>query len=212
MSDFINEIEDDLRQQRLKAFWLENRAWIIGGAVGAVVMTAALTFWREYSFERDVTATMGLNVATQKADPQELMTYAQQARGEHAALAKFHAAGLYLKDGDKQKAVATFTEIAGMRGVDRDLRDLASLYSIMHRLDSDDIKKLEEELEPLLKSKATWRFSAMETKALLQARAGRYADAAETLALVTGDADAPQNLRARALTLREVYAGMAAAK
>lgn len=207
MADIMDEITDDLRQQKLKAFWQENRYWILGGAVMAVVMTASLTFWREYSFERNVAATAVLSSAVQTGDTEKLMTYAKEAGTDHAALARFEAAGLFLKKGESDKAVAAFNEIAAMRGVDKDLRGLATLYSILQRLDVDDAKKLEEELQPLLSKDATWRFSAMEALALLQARNGKPEQAIETLTLIAGDAAAPQNLKSRALTLRELYAG-----
>ncbi len=46
MTEIFDEISDDLRSEKLNQFWKENGAWIIGGALGAVLLTGSLTLWR----------------------------------------------------------------------------------------------------------------------------------------------------------------------
>ena len=66
--DVMRQIQDDMREERLKAFWIENRAWIVGGIILAIVMTAALSYWRQHTLNRDAQATYELFNAMDAAD------------------------------------------------------------------------------------------------------------------------------------------------
>lgn len=209
MSDILNEIEDDLRRQKMNEFWQENRNWIIGGIILAIVSTAALTFWRSYEYNKNVESTAALMSVAAQPDVEALTGFANEADADHAAMAQFMAASLHLQKGESQQAIALYDKIASTSGVAREFRDLASLYSIGQRLSADEPAKLHRELAPLAKDKNPWRFSAREMQALLYAREGKMTEAADTLSLISGDAAAPQDVRTRAFTLHELYMGNA---
>src|SRR5690606_27700268 len=111
-NDIYTEIEEDLRQQQLAAFWKENRAWIIGGVVASIVFTAALSWWREHKYAADMAATGAFLSAAETADPEKVGQFAESADRRHAVLAKFAEAGLYAERGEKDKAAAAYDAIA----------------------------------------------------------------------------------------------------
>jgi len=96
MTDVFDEINDDLRREKLKAFWAENGRWIIGTAIAAVLLTAALSFWQQWKHSRNMKATDALVSVLSADDPAKAESYAASAGKTHAAVARFIAAGTYL--------------------------------------------------------------------------------------------------------------------
>ncbi len=211
MSDVMQEVNDELRQQRLEAFWKENRSWIIASIILAIITTAGITWWRSWNLGQNLTYTSGLLEASTAEDPAELSKFAETARTNHAVLARYIAAGLHLKKGNTARAIEIYDEIAKTRGLDRSLRDLAQLLSLGQRLNKDEPKKLHAELADLSTKKSPYRFSAMEMEALVFAREGKMKEAADRLEDISTDAGAPGDARTRATTLREFYAASASA-
>lgn len=205
MSDVMREIEDDMRQQRLQAFWIENRAWIVGGVILAIVMTAALSFWRQHTLNKNAMATYELFQAMDKGDEAALSALAADGKGAHGGLAAMLAAGLHAQKGESEAAAALYEKVAGTRGLDRMYRDLAALLAVSQRLDSGEPAALHSALKPLLGEKNVWRYTAMELQALLYAREGKMKEAVDVLATLSTQAQAPAETRARASTLRALY-------
>jgi hypothetical protein len=206
MSDVFDEISDDLRREKLNQFWRENGRWIIGGVIAAIIFTAGMSWWRQWDANRNAQATSSLGEALAAKDPAELEQFAQGTDHDHAAIARLIAAGDYVRTGKKDKAVTLYNEIAASSGLSKMYRSLASLLSVGLRLDTDPVDGLRKELKPLAADRSAWRYSAREMQALLAAREGDMKGAVGILDTITGDADAPEALRARAFTLREFYA------
>lgn len=207
MTDLMDEIGEDLRQQQLKLFWQENRNWIIGGIILAIVTTAALSFWRTHQYNKNVTETSALLQVAKEADAEKIADLAKSSDKEHAALAQFTAAGLYLQQGKKSEAAQLYAQIEKTRGLDRLYRDLAALYAVRLDLETGDAQALHKKLDDLTDDGNPWRFTALETRALLFAREGKKEEAVEALSAIASSADAPPDARTRASTLRELYLG-----
>lgn len=212
MSDIMHEIQDDLRQQQLKQFWQQNGSWIIGGAVLAVVMTGALTFWRGHVQQVNETQTAALMATLQTGTTESLEQYAADSKASHGMMARFMAAGLEAQRGHGDKAAAIYDEIAGMRGIEKKYKQLAQLLAAGHRLNTEDPAKLHDTLQDLTGKKDAWRYSALEMEALVYAREGKMQQAADTLAEISASREAPEDVRTRAMTLRELYLGALAEK
>ena len=205
MTEIFDEISDDLRQQKLNQFWKENGSWIVGGAIGAVVLTAGLTFWREYEFKRDTRETTQLIRLQKTADLPKLESFAAATDKNHAMMARFGVADAYLAKKETDKALAVYNAIATTSGLDKTWRDLARLHSLSLRLDKDSPEALSKELAALSGDDGVWRYSAREMEALLAVRQGQLQRAADTLAGITADPRAPEGMRQRAFSLRQLY-------
>lgn len=207
MSDILNEINDDLRQMKLQQFWRENGSWIIGGAILAVVMTAGLTFWRGYQYQSNERQTTQLMATLQTGTVESLQKYAADTGGNHAMMARFMAAGLEVQRGNGAAAAAIYDEVASSRMVEKKFRQLAQLLAAGQRLNTEDPAKLHDTLQDLTGKRGTWRYSALEMDALVYAREGKMKEAADVLAEISASRDAPEDVRTRAMTLRELYMG-----
>jgi hypothetical protein len=205
MTDVFDEIADDLRREKLNQFWKENGSWIIGGVVAAVLLTAGLSFWRQWEYRRNTAATAELVRLVTAADLPQLENFARTGDKNHAMIAKFVAAATHLEHGEKDQATALYDSIAATSGLDKTWRELAQLLSIGQRLDGDDPEKLKQELSALSSDKSAWRYTALEFSALLDARQGDRQAAIDALTKITADPLAPTDARTRAFTLRELY-------
>ncbi|MDY0008325.1 MAG: tetratricopeptide repeat protein [Bdellovibrionales bacterium] len=205
MSDVTREIDDELRKQRLQDFWIENRAWIIGGIILAVIMTGALSFWRQHTVNVNAQATYELFSAMDSADTVKLDALATEGKGTHRALAALLAAGVHAQKGESEQAAALYDGVAKTRGLDSVYRDLAALLAVSHRVDNGDAAALHAALKPLVSKNNVWRFSALELQALLYARENKMTDAVASLSALLADTAAPDEVRARATTLRALY-------
>lgn len=203
--DIYHQVEEDLKHQELMAFWKENRAWIIGGIAASIVFTGALAGWRDYDHKRNLAQTAQLAAVALIEDPVKIAKQTEGMDKKHAVLAKFAEAKALSEKNESAKAVAVYDDIAAMKGVDKIWRDLATLYGVNAEIDTGDPAKLHAQLAVLIKDKSAWRFSAEELQGLLYAREGKLDKAKETLSSLADNAEAPQDVRTRAATLRDLY-------
>lgn len=205
MADVFDEISDDLRREKLNQFWKENGSWIIGGAVAAVLLTGILAYWRHWEYRHDAAATSKLIQLVTASNLKQLEDFANEGSKNHAMIARFTAAGTHLIRNEKKEAIALYDSIAGTSGIDKSWREMARVLSIGQRLDTGAPEVLEKELAELAADGKTWRYSAREMQALLAARQGQMQKAGDLLAKLAADPEAPENIRTRAFTLRELY-------
>lgn len=207
MSDILHEISDDLRQMQLKAFWRDNGNWIIGGALLAVILTASMTFWRSYQADHNEAYTAALVKVLKTGDTEQILAEANKTGKSQAVVARFAAAGIHVKKGETDKAIAIYRDIRDMKRIDRDWRELAAVFEAAQTLEKADPAELHKLLKDATDKKATWRFSALELDALVYAREGKMKEAVDALEKIIGDKNVPSEIRARAITLRDIYAG-----
>ena len=206
MSDLFNEIDDELRQQKLTAFWKENGNAIIGGAVLAVLFTACLSLWRYYDGGRNTADTAALLQSLRSGDIPQITKTAEDLKNPQAALAKFTAAAMLVQQGRSEDAVKLYREIRETSYLDRNWRNLAAVFEASHLLETASPDELHKMLKDATAKKSTWRFSALELDGLVYAREGLNKQAADSFQKIIADADALPDVRARAQTLRDMYA------
>ncbi|MBU6474351.1 MAG: hypothetical protein KGQ70_00160 [Alphaproteobacteria bacterium] len=205
MADIFDEISEDLRRENLARFWKENGSWIIGGAIGAIVLTAFMSFMRQRAFTQNTRATTELALTVDATNYQKLEQFAATADKDHAMIARFIAADNYIDNNQKDKAVALYAQISGTSGIAKVWRDLARIHSISLRLDTAPAAQLAAELAPLAASDCVWRYTAREMQALLAARQGDMQKAADLMAAIAADPGAPDDERQRAFSLHALY-------
>lgn len=214
MADIFQEVDEELRREKMEAFWKENGNFIITLIVLVILSTAATAAWRSWSSDRkaDKTAILMEAVYTQDADTKARMLkdFIADNDGFHGALARLSAADMHLKDGDSDKAVALYAEVAADGDVDQLYRDLARLLSISAKLDTADAGALTQDINVLDRPGNAWQLEAQEMRGLLAAREGDYAKAVEIMTTLRENQNAPDSMRGRAEALAGVYRSQAA--
>ncbi len=210
MSDIFREIDEDLRRDRMERLFKRYGGIVLAGALALVAGTGGYTAWRSWEQSRQQQETAALFAAISQAAQgpgtgvEALAAFAGQARPGAAALAQLNAAGLLAREGKTAEAVAIYDTLAG-GPADAVYRDLATLLSVMHQLDSGDPAQLQARLQPLTGDASPWRFSAREMTAVLAARTGDKAKARTLFQQLADDQQAPAGVRSRAADLATLY-------
>jgi hypothetical protein len=215
MADIIDEIGDDLRQQKLMQFWNDNGRFILLGAALAVALTAALHFWRVQSEKNDLAQTAVMVRALEQTDAGVLLQLAGETDPAHGFLVRLAAARAALDAGKKSDAVEIYRSIGAEKALRPVYRDLGILLATSVQLGDKNIapaelEKLVQALVPLSEKKSAekspWRHSALEITALIKARLNNKKEAMADLSAIIEDTSAPQDLRQRALRLHDDFA------
>lgn len=216
MADIFREVDEDLRRERAARIWRRFGPVFITAAVLTVAATAGYVAWQRWQTARNQEQTAELGRALAQALPAGasapatnaadlLAGVAARTDGAHASLARFYEAGLRVRQGDREGAVAIYDQLAGTES-DPVFRDLAQLLAVLHQVDSGDPKQLLSQLTPLTGTDNPWNWSARELAGLLSARSGDTARARELFSQLADDPQTPAGIRARATELADFYA------
>lgn len=211
MSDIFREVDEDLRRDRAEKLFKRYGGYGIAAAVLLVAGTAGYTTWRNWqqSQQQQDTAALVAAISQTAQGPDKgveaLAAYAGKADPKMAAIAQFNAAALLIRQGKPAEAATVYDTIAANGTVDGVYRDLATLLSVMERLETGDPAQLQAKLQPLTADASPWRFSARELSATLAIRAGDKDKARTLFQQLADDAAAPAGVRSRAADLATLY-------
>jgi len=211
MSDIFEEVDDDLRQDRMREAAKRYGGIAVAFAVLIVAATAGFQAWRAWRSNVRQTATIELAIAAEAAargrdgnvDALNALV-AKGAPGDIAQLAKLDAGANLARAGKTAEALTIYDGIAGGSGA-RIYRDAATIAAALLRVDTDDPIGLAARVEPLAAENSPWRHAAREIQALLAARSGDTTKAGELFKRLSEDAGAPAGMRARAAELATLY-------
>ena len=172
MTDIFQEVDEEVRRERLKKLWERYCNFIIAGCVLVVLGVGA---WRGYDWWETKKA------AENGAAFEQAVTLAESGKQQEAeaAFAKLAADGsagyrvlarlreaAELARTDRKAAVAAYDGIAGDRSAGQVVQDLAALRAGYLLVDSASYGDMRARLEPLTAPERTFRHSARELLAL----------------------------------------------
>lgn len=205
MPDIFDEVEEDLRAERMKRMLARYGGLLTGAALLVVATVAGLQGWRWYEARGagDAAATYlaaGRAATEPNADLKSIAArydaMATEAPGGYRTLARLRAAALKSEAGDRAGALADWDAIARDSGTDPLYRDLATLLWGLHSVDAGDPAAVEARLAPL--AQGPWRASAEEVRALAAMKRNDTDAAKRILTALSTDPMAPQGVRDRA--------------
>ena len=214
MPDIFDEVEEDLRAERMRRLLTRYAGVFLSLVLLAVGGAAGWQGWRWYQARQDRTAAQTYVTAMLEAEATGPTAAAAHARAlaafdalaRHAppgyrSLARLHAAALQADAGHASAALALWDAVAADSDADPLLRGLASLLWASRQLDTGDPGLLAARLRPLAEPGGAWRTLAEEDLALLDLRQHRDAEAKRRLSALVKDTAAPGGLRQRAAAL-----------
>jgi len=204
LSDIFQEVDEDLRRDRLAKLWKLYGSYVIGAALALVVATGAYVAWQNYRVKQlmaegdsfvEALVMRGNGQTREAADA--FAALAARTNDGYGTLARFNQAAILAQRGDAGEAVKIYDALAAS-APDAALRDLAALSSISLSLESVDPAELQSRLAPIAKPDNPLRYSARELSALVALRAGDKAKARDLFKELSGDETAPSGIRTRA--------------
>lgn len=212
VDSLMTEIEDDLREEEISKLWKRYGKYVIAVVVLIVAGVTGWQLWRQQHEAQVRALTLQYESASKliregKYD-EAITAYAVVAKdhGEGlAALAQLQQAALYLEKNDVSGALATYKALESDGRADPLFRDLATIFYVLHGMDTLNPLELEAKLKPLLDPANEFTHSAQELTAVLAGKQGDYARAAKLADELAADAKAPEGVRQRAQELAAVF-------
>ncbi|MBC6497558.1 MAG: tetratricopeptide repeat protein [Alphaproteobacteria bacterium GM7ARS4] len=200
----LREIEQDLRNEKLRRLWRRFAPWIVGGVVFVVASVSVGVGYQHY--QTHLRESWGDLLIRSLSDTEEqswqdakipLKDLIGQAAAGYDSLARFQQASLYIQDNKIEQAIALYDQLE-QRAATKPLRDLAVLLSTYYQLDQEDTDVLLRKLAPLLDKDNLWHDSALEMQGYLFLKQERYPDARQVFTHLQDNDAVPQGIRNRA--------------
>ncbi|HML14094.1 MAG TPA: tetratricopeptide repeat protein [Xanthobacteraceae bacterium] len=203
MSDIFQEVDEEVRRERLEQLWKRYGNHIIAAAL---VVLACVGAWRGYIYweeRKAAEAGAAYEAASMLADEgkhtEAEAAFAKLARDGTAGyrgLARLREAA-QLGSSDPKAAVAAYDALAADASLGRSLQDLAAMRAGLLLVDTAPYQELRARLEPLTASDRPFRHSAREVLAFAAWRAGDNAAARQWIDAIVTDPETPATIRNR---------------
>jgi hypothetical protein len=214
--EFLEEVEKDIRQEKLLQLWRQYGKQITAGVVAIIVVIAAYNLWGQYNRNKQIQMAEKLIAAQELITQGEttkahaiLTSLSEASNSTYRSLGLFQKAALLLQEGSPAKlteAIAVYNQLAENKKMDLLWRDLATLLATMASIDLPDVKAddLLAKLEPLTSDQNPWRYLAKEMKGLLLFRKGEKAQSMELFARLVQDSQTPQGISLRSRLMVQI--------
>lgn len=213
MANFIEEVDEEVRRERMEKLWKRWSPVAIGAVVALLLGVAGYQFWQNYRAEKSAAESAAFAAAIAQAQDgkpleaaQAFASLGQSGDGGYALLARFQQAANLIDGKDVAGAVAAYDAIAADSGIDAVFRDLARYLAAFHgfgTLSAEEVKQR----AATVSATGPWAASARELQALAELKAGNIDGARRRLTEIADDAMAPAGLRGRAAELLAALGG-----
>ena len=205
MSDIFQEIDEEVRRERLAEVWRRYGPLIVALAF---LIVAGIGGWRAYEwFQTRKAAEAGaafetaLNLEQENKNDEAIAAFDRIAKeagvGGYALLARFQEADrLALRDRDA--ALKAYDALANERAINPALQDLARVRAGLLLLGTASLDDMRARLEPLTAGDRAFRHTARELMALAAFRAGDASAVQRWSDMIVGDPESPPGTRSRA--------------
>jgi hypothetical protein len=203
VSDIFQEVDEEVRREKLKQLWERHSNLIVALALLVVLGVGG---WRGYdwwetkkaaesgaAFESAVLLAEGGKQSEAQAAFAKL---AKEGSSGYRTLARFREAA-ELGRTDPPAAIGAYAALAADSSLDRTLQDLAAVRGGLIMVDSAPLAEITARLEPLTAANRPFRHTARELLALAAWRAGDTAAAKRWFDLIATDAETPAGTRQR---------------
>ena len=200
MSDtdsFIREVEEEVRKDRMLAYWKRYGPYVVGTVVAIVGVTAGLA-WLD-RMERDAALERGGTlIEATDAGLGTLEAVRADIDGPAGVLADLHLARLAAEAGDREAAIDHYERAASAERAEAHYTELARLEALRLEAAEGEPAEVIAALEPLAAPGALYRPLALELRASLKANSGDEPGAVADLMAILDDPAASGETRARA--------------
>ena len=200
MSDIFQEIDEDLRQDKVARLWKAYGKYLVALAVFIILVIASYRFIehkneknREQTSELYELASETGRSGDKKAAIELLSDEMFDENRGYSIISKLKKADLAKSNNDLEGTEIVLKEIITNEDIPLYLRDLARL-----KLFASDSDNNSSQLEVLIEEEGPWKFLALELKGGIQLEGGNLKEARSIFKELTDDANTPNNLRRRA--------------
>jgi hypothetical protein len=208
MSDFLAEVDEAMRQERIAKFWHENKTFIITFILLTILATGASSAYRSWDTNTKTEQTKTL-IALQGADdyPSNIIDAELNIRPSLRGIALLSAAGTFVETDKPQEALKLYSRLAADSKIPEEYRYLGILMKARLTLSTGQDVQTQDilaSLYPVLENDSPWKSHAQIDAAILEAEANTP-KALELLNAVQDTPNLPQTLYERAEKLHHIF-------
>ena len=199
MADIFDEINEELKKDRMTALWERYAKYVISIVVAVVAGVSLTQGYSYYTQQRDAqSADVFFNAILSDDVTGKLEAATEEFSDGYFLLAEFRLAAALAENGQAAEAEKHYIDLAARDNIQHIYRDIALLLSVMQAPDTAQVSALESRLDPLVSSSSPLKGLALEQLAALDVRRGQIAEAIEKLNQLVAMKDIPTSLRQRA--------------
>ena len=206
MSDIFQEIDEDLRRERLRRAWDRYGIFVLAAALLIIVITAGYRGYDAWNTSREraagdlfVAALDDAGDARTATAAETLTAFAEDAPSGYAMLARFRAGTVYAQADQPERAREVFSALVNDSSVASSYRDIARLRLAQIELDLGETEAARQSVAVMAENpNNSYSASAQELMGLIAYAENDMAGAARWFRTVRDGANVPPGLRARA--------------
>jgi hypothetical protein len=197
VADIFNEVDEEVRRERLQRMWEQYGAYAIAALI---LLVAGVAAWRGYEYWQARKAAeagaafQNAVVLSQDGKHDEAEAAFAKLAGEgtsgYRTLARFREAA-ELAQKDTGAAVKAYDALAADGSIGRTMQDLAAVRAGLLLVDSSPLDEMTRRLEPATAPDRSFRHTARELLALSAWRTGDVAQARKWTELMRNDIETP---------------------
>lgn len=202
---FLREVDDAVRAGDLEHFWKRYGRWLAIALVVGLAAFGGWIYWQnqqaaadEKQGEQFILAVEKLQGGNVTAGKTELGVIAKAEQPGYRAMAQILLANIAAAEGNTQKAIADYAQVAADDSLPQPFRDLALVRQTTVEFDTLPPQQVVDRLKPLAKPGTAWFGSAGEMTAIAYMKMGKDNLAGPIFAQIAKQEDLPQTLRSRA--------------
>jgi hypothetical protein len=191
--NIFREVDEELRSDRMRAFWRRFAPYVIGAAVAVVALVAVNEGWTWYHSNNAAASSDELYRAFDLIEAGDLGGATAQldavianGSGSYPVLAEFRKAGVLAREGKTAEAVAAYDNLANTQS-DARLRELALVLAGTLLVDTGTLADVEARVGTIAAEGNPLRNAAREALGLAQYKAGDLAAAQASFEAVVND-------------------------
>lgn len=202
-SDFLRELEDDLRQDRWHDFWIRSRLYIFLAAGLILLASGGWHMYMLHQTQKQEELALRYEQALQKIRANELA----QAEKDFSDLSHSGSVGYSLLARfqwarqkaltDPRAAIQLYDALNADSSLPLFAQDLAQLQASLLALEIEPPENIFKRLEPLSQPNRPFRSTALEIQGLLSLKQGETQRASQAFDQIIQDLQAPPTLRER---------------
>jgi hypothetical protein len=214
MVDFLDEVIEDVKQERFRRIFNKYGNHLVTAVLLLVFLAGASVWYKNYKKEQIITAgdlfSEAANLKSQGKVDLALANFDKIIKDGNAGyvnLAELVKAGELQQRGDFALAAELYAQIAAS-DASEEIRDFALLHKIFLSVEYPDKESLENadsstELEEISKTGSPWRFSALELQGIMALKNNDNDKAKELFTILRDDALSPRSVKERASIMLE---------
>lgn len=199
----LREVDEELRGDRMRSLWRRFGPWVIGAAVGVVLVVAINEGWNWWQRSNAARASDQFYAALETAEDGDipgaltaLDAVEAAGTGGYPVLARFREASLLAREGRRDEAIAAYDALSTSVTEPR-VRELALVLAANLLVDNGDVAAVRQRVGGLDSPDNPMRSAAREAIGLTQYRAGDIDASLETFEALLADPLVNQDVAGR---------------